>query len=354
MADPKKPAVFRLDPEPDQAVDAAPAADAPAEPRPRKAGKAVVVQETPDAFATESAPIERAEDPELKGRGGLSWLARAFWSALTGLVSLAVGLWFWRLVEDLYRTNIYVGWVGVALLAVMLVALTALVVREARGLMRLAAVTELREAAEKAVAADDGPAAKAVVLRLMSHQAHDPATAAGRARMQGLMGEIIDGRGLLTLADRTLLAPRDDLARAAIASAAKRVSVVTAISPRAIVDIMFVAAQSVMLTRRIADIYGARPGTLGFLRLGRRILGHLAITGGVALSDSVLSQLVGHGMAARLSAKLGEGVLNGLLTARVGLAALAACRPLPFLAGEEPKLQDVAGDIVSNPLGRDG
>jgi putative membrane protein len=157
---------------------------------------------------------------------------------------------------------------------------------------------------------------------------------------------------LLTLADRTLMLPRDEMAKRVIASAAKRVSVVTAISPRAIVDIMFVAAQSVMLTRRIADIYGARPGTLGFLRLGRRILGHLAITGGVAISDSVLSQLVGHGLAAKLSAKLGEGVLNGLLTARVGLAAMAACRPLPFLATEEPKLQDVAGEILSNPLGK--
>ena len=37
--------------------------------------------------------------------------------------------------------------------------------------------------------------------------------------------------------------------------------------------------------------------------------------------------VVGQGLAARLSAKLGEGVLNGLLTARIGLAALAVCRP---------------------------
>jgi putative membrane protein len=170
--------------------------------------------------------------------------------------------------------------------------------------------------------------------------------------MEAHLGEIIDGRGLLTLADRTLLTPRDELAKQAIASAAKRVSVVTAISPRALVDIMFVTAQSVMLTRKVAELYGARPGALGFLRLGRRILGHLAITGGVAITDSVLSQLVGHGLAARLSAKLGEGVLNGLLTARVGLAAIAACRPLPFLAEKEPKLQDVAGEILSNPLGK--
>jgi putative membrane protein len=352
MADPRKPAVFRLDPDPPEETEREAAAETPPKARQRTAGPAVV-EETPDAFAP--PPVEeRAVDPELRGRRGLSVWATLFWSALGGLLSLAVGLWFWRLVDDLWRASPWAGWVGAGLLAVCATALVVIAVRETRGLLRLAAVTELRDAAETAAVADDGTAAKAVVARLLAHQARDPATAGARARMEGVMGEIVDGRGLLALAERTLVEPRDELAKAAIASAAKRVSVVTAISPRAIVDIMFVAAQSVMLTRRIADIYGARPGTLGFLRLGRRILGHLAITGGIAISDSVLSQLVGHGLAARVSAKLGEGVLNGLLTARVGLAAVAACRPLPFLAGPEPRLQDVAGEILSDPLGRKG
>jgi putative membrane protein len=350
MADPRKPVVFRIDPEPprDEAIEA----DAPP-PKERKAGRAVVIADAPDPFVEPPPAEPRAEDAVLAGRRPASIWGRLFWSALGGLVSLAVGLWFWRLVEDLFRTNVYVGWFGAGLLAVGGLALVVLLVREVRGILRLAAVTELRGQAEAAVAADDGPAAKQVVARLIAHQAHDPSTAAARQRMEGVLGDIVDGRGLISLADRTLMHPRDDLARAAIAAAAKRVSMVTAISPRALVDVLFVAAQSVMLTRRIADIYGARPGALGFLRLGRRILGHLAITGGVAISDSVLSQVVGHGLAARLSAKLGEGVLNGLLTARVGLAAIAACRPLPFIAAEEPKLQDVAGDILSNPLGKE-
>ena len=39
----------------------------------------------------------------------------------------------------------------------------------------------------------------------------------------------------------------------------------------------------------------------------------------MAVGDSVLQQIVGHGIASRISARMGEGVLNGLLTARVGL-----------------------------------
>jgi putative membrane protein len=56
----------------------------------------------------------------------------------------------------------------------------------------------------------------------------------------------------------------------------------------------------------------------------------------------VLQQIVGHGVAARLSARLGEGVLNGLLTARVGLSAMAVCRPTPFIAEKQPGVADVA------------
>ena len=47
-------------------------------------------------------------------------------------------------------------------------------------------------------------------------------------------------------------------------------------------------------------------------------------------------------VAAKVSVRLGEGVLNGLLTARVGLSALAVCRPAPFGAQKPPGVSDVA------------
>ena len=114
-------------------------------------------------------------------------------------------------------------------------------------------------------------------------------------------------------------------------------SLVTAISPRAILDVIFVVAQIIRLVRRIAEIYGGRPGLLGLIKLARSIGAHIAITGGMAVGDSLLQQLVGHGIASRISARMGEGVLNGLLTARVGLSALAVCRPAPFAVDEAPR-----------------
>ena len=62
----------------------------------------------------------------------------------------------------------------------------------------------------------------------------------------------------------------------------------------------------------------------------------------MAVGDSIVQQIVGHGIASRISAKMGEGVLNGLLTARVGLSALAVCRPAPFAVAKPPGVSDVA------------
>jgi putative membrane protein len=151
---------------------------------------------------------------------------------------------------------------------------------------------------------------------------------------------------LIGLAETELLVPLDNGARALVLSSAKRVALLTAVSPRAVVDLVFVGAEILRLIRRLATLYGGRPGAVGFLRLARAAFAHLAITGGMAAGDSILQQFLGHGIAARLSARLGEGVVNGLLTARIGIAAIDVCRPLPFVVGRPPRLADVMSELT--------
>src|SRR5580704_8112205 len=158
----------------------------------------------------------------------------------------------------------------------------------------------------------------------------------------------------MRLAERELMEPLDRDARRIVSDAAKRVSIVTAVSPRALVDMLFVLATALTVVRRLAYLYGGRPGTLGMIRLFRHVLAHLALTGGMAASDSLIQQVLGHGIAAKLSARLGEGVLNGLLTARFGLAAVDLTRPLPFTALPRPALGDLAKDLLRKREGEGG
>lgn len=268
-------------------------------------------------------------------------------SALSGLFLLGLGLGLESLIVSLYAITPWLGWLALGLAALAALAFFALIGREVIGVYRERKIERMREAAVDALSVKDHKAAKAIVSDLIDLYAARPATSAARARLKGLTDEIIDADDRLAIAERELLSPLDAQARRAIAGAAKQVSLVTAVSPRAIVDVAFVIFAAVRLLRTLARIYGGRPGLFGFLRLARAAFNHLAVTGGVAVGDSLMQQVLGLGLAARISAKLGEGVLNGLMTARFGLAALSVCRPLPFIREEPPKIGDVAGELVS-------
>lgn len=274
------------------------------------------------------------------------WLG-LFLSGLFGLLLLGLGLALENLIVSLFSVSPWLGWVAMAFAAMAAVAFLALVGREAAGIWREQKIERLREAAIDALAVKDHKAAKAVVSDLLNLYGARAGAQRGSARLKALTDEIIDADDRLAIAERELLAPLDAQARRAIAGAAKQVSLVTAVSPRAIVDVAFVIFVAVRLLRTLARIYGGRPGLFGFLRLAKAAFNHLAITGGMAVGDSLMQQVLGLGLAARISAKLGEGVLNGLMTARFGLAALSVCRPLPFIREEQPKIGDVAGELIS-------
>ena len=285
------------------------------------------------------------QTPDQVRRQPLRWGA-LFWSALGGLVSLGLGLAVTALVEDLFARASWLGWIGVTLAGIVALALVAVIIREAVGLLRLRTIEQLHLRAAQATAADDRIAARELVAELITVNRRNARLARARANVTEHLDDIIDGADLIRLAERELMAPLDTDARGLVTAAAKRVSVVTAISPRAAVDMIFVFFTALILVRRLADLYGGRPGVIGLLRLMRQVIAHLAVTGGMAAGDSLIQQILGHGVAAKLSARLGEGVLNGLLTARLGLAAIDVVRPLPFNALPRPALADLAGGLM--------
>jgi putative membrane protein len=342
---PRRPFAFPVEPE-----ETRPPAQPQTEMRraPRSFDQAeALTPEAEDPFTTDPA-LDATALPVAapRARSRFSFAALSF-SALGVFLSLAFGLWADEVIRSLFARTDWLGYLAVGALCVALLGLLVVVGREIRGLLRLSTVQAVKVAAAEARLSVHPTAARNVVGQLQSLLSHRAETARGRAAIDATQDEIIDGPHLLDLAEREMLAPLDRKARLLILNASKRVSVVTAISPRAIVDLAYVLFEVTRLIRAMAELYGARPGKLGLLRLIRDVVAHLAVTGSIAVGDSLAQQVLGHGLASRLSRRLGEGVINGLLTARIGIAAMDLCRPLPFQALGRPGIGDFLSDIVS-------
>lgn len=293
----------------------------------------------PDGAAMQAAAVLMAQQP--------SGLWRFATWAFGGLFTFVLGVASWDFVTGLLARNALLGWIAFVLVAVAVLVAAIMALKEWAAFARLARLDGLRERAVTARIEGDVKGARAVVAALIRLYAARGDTAWGRARLEERQGEVMDADALLALAENEVLAPLDAEARIVIEVAARQVALVTALVPLALADVAAALFANLRMIRRIAEIYGGRSGSFGSLRLLRKVFSSLVATGAVALTDDLIGSVAGGGVLSKLSRRFGEGVVNGALTARVGVAAMELCRPLPFVAREKPGVSA----LVSKALG---
>ncbi len=328
----------------------------------RKGPVLIELDEAPEAGPDLAPPVPDPGVPDASGRAMQvmatlaarrpSRLARLFWAALLALLGFVLSVAAWEFVTGLLAANPILGWVATGLLGLFLLAALLLALKEAAAFSRLGRLDDLRREADAARAAGDLTAARAVAGRLSRLYRGRAELRLGREAVETRIGEVFEAEGLFALAEAELLAPLDKAAELEVQAAARQVATVTALVPIALADVVAALTANIRMIRRIAEIYGGRSGTLGAWRLTRAVLTHMVATGAVAVGDDLISSVAGGSVLSKISRRFGEGVVNGALTARVGVAAMEVCRPLSFSDNRRPRVTSLVSRALAGLFGQ--
>ncbi len=285
-----------------------------------------------------------------------SRLMRVFWALAVILIGAFVSLAAWTFITDLMLRYPLIGTAMSVLMAAFLLVLALVALRELAAFGRLGRLDGLRHTARQALAHDDLAAAREVTDGLVRLYKGREDTRWGRKRLVELRSDQLDAAGLLNVAEREVLAPLDPAAQREVEAAARQVATVTALVPLALADVAAALTSNLRVIRRIAEVYGGRSGFFGSWRLTRAVLSHLVATGAVAVAvgDDMLEPILGGSLLGKLSRRFGEGLVNGALTARLGVAAMEVCRPLPFTDVRRPKVRSIITASLSGLFGKAG
>lgn len=289
---------------------------------------------TDDAVSRQALPEQSLGAPR-KRRWGLLFVLSG--SVVLGIAELATGL------PDTFASARWLdaAWQVLGLAAICLGGATML--RELARLKRLKHHDRLREALTE-LPQRSPKQAKQLAGRLQTQlklSDDDPHWAA----FQHASEPHHDGQETLTLLDHHLLAPRDREARRLISRMCGETAVMVAVSPLTLVDMALVAWRNIAMVNRLCRLYGLELGYASRLRLFKTVLHNMAFAGASELAADAGMDMLSLDMTGRLSARAGQGLAIGLLSARLGLRALRLCRPLAFTPDQQPTLGDLRREL---------
>lgn len=309
------------------------------------------LDETDVATRPEAEPIpddvaiSAERRPLSASAGSWRWL-KLLVQAIAALIVMSLGLRLYDLAITLIRRQDWLGWLALGIAALAVLAALVLIVKELAAILGLSRLQSLRGASERALRDGDAKAAARAVTDLTRLYRDRPDLALARREVDAHRKDVLSARERFGLAERQLMAPLDADAMAIVTASAKRIATITALSPFILLDVGTVAVENMRMLRRLATLYGGRPGTWGALRLGRLAIEHIVVTAGIDITGDLVPAGVASGLAPLFGRKIGEGLFNGAMTARLGTAAIEVCRPVPFVDAKRPNPGSVVALIT--------
>lgn len=278
--------------------------------------------------------VNKAEPPVALRQTNNWWWRLAGFTLLT-IVLLSVWQWV-VLLQQSWQNSVLHGALLSVISAAVVVLLTTVLWRELKLWRRLARNRQWQQSAQRIRHSVQFGEAEPLCRQVAASLPSSPAISAALQQWQDALQPQHSDEEQLQLFEHFVLAELDKQAQQLVYRAATDTSLAVAVSPFALADMLLVLWRSSRLLRELAQLYGGAIGQLRSLVLLKRLLAALLWAGGSELALDMASDVIGSELTAKLSARAGQGVIAGLLVARLGNLAQQQLRPLP--AGKTAKV----------------
>ncbi|WP_114767080.1 YcjF family protein [Vibrio rhodolitus] len=284
---------------------------------------------------------EQQLDKIIRPKKGRKWLAAGLLTSFAALVG-------WQAVDSVVQAVqsadwLALGWAGF-ISAIAALGLGA-IGKELWKLRRLRNHFSIQEASEALLQSDSVGQGKAFCEKLAHDSGVKPETPSYDRWLNGVNPSHSDAE-ILDMYDAIVVAEQDKRATAIVTRHATESAALVAISPLAAADMLLVAWRNFKMIDNLADVYGIELGYWSRLQLFKSTLVNMAAAGASELAIDAGMDLMSMDLAGKLSARAGQGIGVGILTARLGLKAMSLLRPMPWHAERAVKLSAIRKQIA--------
>ena len=150
---------------------------------------------------------------------------------------------------------------------------------------------------------------------------------------------------VLKRVDEKLLNKIDKIAKDEIKKYATQTAISTAVSPVAFIDAILIISRSIALVKSLSNIYGYRANLVSEILIFKRVFALLAFASATDILANHSHDLFGASLLSKLSIHSAQGIANGVLIARIGIAVIKSIRVLPYKKSDGGFLRSLVSSI---------
>ncbi|MGR5221427.1 YcjF family protein [Vibrio parahaemolyticus] len=279
----------------------------------------------------------------VKGSGKKGWIATSLLTTFAGLVG-------WQAIDNVItaaNTGDYLslGW------SALVTAIAALGIgalgKELYKLRKLKDHFSVQEQAESLIENDGVGQGERFCQKLAQEAGVQPENPAFDRWKNSIHSAHSDAE-VLNMYQSMVIKEQDKQALAAVSKLSGEAALLVALSPLAIADMLLIAWRNFRMIDRLSEIYGVELGYWSRLKLFKLVLMNIALAGASELAIESSADILSMNLAEKLSARAGQGLGVGLLTARLGLKTISLMRPIPFPNEERPRLGSIRKSVLES------